>query len=129
MISPCFDLLFATERPAAFQVCGEVYCFAEVRISGLVAHSRFLRASRRAVSLCTRNTAKETVLAANVGRAVEDRLAAHKSHGTTQLTIVFNGRPKRYSANNPCGTILRCSQGLGRIPDSFGGYHVAAYTF
>jgi hypothetical protein len=42
MISPCFDLLFATEGPAAFQVCGEVYCFAEVQISGLMAHSRLL---------------------------------------------------------------------------------------
>jgi hypothetical protein len=44
----------------------------------------------------TANAAETIVLAANVGRALADRLAAHESLGTIQQgRIVFNRRQKR----------------------------------
>jgi hypothetical protein len=46
---------------------------------GLVAYSRLLRASRRALPLRPRDAAKEIVLAANIRWAVEDRLAEDES--------------------------------------------------
>lgn len=55
----------------------------EVRVSRFVAYSRVLRASGCALSLCARNTAKETVLGANGRRALADRLAANESQHLT----------------------------------------------
>ena len=52
---------------------------SEVRVSRFVAHSRLLRASGCPLPPYARNNAKETVLGANGGRALADRLAANES--------------------------------------------------
>src|SRR5437588_7556917 len=53
--------------------------FPEVRIPGLVAHSRVLRKNRCAVPPCACNTVEETVLGSYGRRTLANRLAADES--------------------------------------------------
>jgi hypothetical protein len=59
--------------------------FSAVRISGFMAHSRFLRAHRCAIPPRAGNIAKAIVLVASSGRALADRLAPNESRVVTPV--------------------------------------------
>jgi hypothetical protein len=63
---------------------------SEVQVSGLVAHTRLLRACRSALPSCPRYAAEGPILDQNIWRAMENRLAADQSrllNGTARTGI------------------------------------------